>query len=86
MFSLDAENEAPSNAQVKAQMQKWGFKDNAIGLNDGKALGMKTYFPNTEGWRGAMLLRPGFKVVKTGLSAEDFEREIDAVLAAEASG
>lgn len=81
MFSLNPEAEAASEAEVKTKIQNWGFTEHGIGLNDPARLGVETYFPGMEGWRGAMLLRPGFQVVKTGLSAEDFEKEIDAVLA-----
>lgn len=81
MFSLNAESEPPSNEEVEAQMQKWGLtSSHTIGLNDPRGLGMKTYFPGVEGWRGAMLLSPGFKVVKTGLTVDDLERELDAAL------
>lgn len=82
MFSVNAENEAPSDAEIKSQITAWGFTSNGIGLNDTDRRGIETYFPGIEGWRGTMLLRPGFEVVKTGLSASEFEREIDAVLAA----
>lgn len=81
MFSLNAQQGAPTDAQVKAQMQAWGFSSNAVGLNDAQRKGISTYFPNTAGFRDAMVLKPGFQVVKTGLSAPDFELTIDSVLA-----
>lgn len=81
MFSKNAKNQAPSNTEVKAQMQKWGLGKHAIGLNDGERRGIEALFPGQKGFRDAMILRPGFEVAKTGVEAEDFEREIDAVLA-----
>lgn len=81
MFSLNAQGGAPTDAQVKAQMQAWGFGNNAVGLNDAQRKGISAYFPNTAGFRDAMVLKPGFEVVKTGLSASGFEAAIDSVLA-----
>lgn len=81
MFSLNAQREAPSDEEVKAQVEAWGFTENGIGLNDAQRKGIETYFPGATGWRGTMLLKPGFEVVKTGFPFSDFEKEIDAVLA-----
>lgn len=81
MFSLNAQQGAPTDAEVKNQMQAWGFGDNAVGLNDAERKGISTYFPNVSGFRDAMVLKPGFEVVKTGLSASGFEAVIDSVLA-----
>lgn len=80
MFSLNAQQAAPTNAQVKAQVAAWGFTQHGLGLNDAQRKGIETYFPGNRGWRDTMLLAPGFKVVKTGIRSSAFEREIDAVL------
>lgn len=81
MFSKNKRGRAPSNAEVKAQMQDWGLVSNAIGLNDGERRGIESLFPGQKGFRDAMILRPGLQIAKTGVESEDFEREIDAVLA-----
>lgn len=80
MFSRNSKNEAPSNAEVKSQINKWGLTKHAIGLNDGQRRRIETLFPGHKGIRNAMILRPGFQIAKTGVEAEDFERELDAVL------
>lgn len=81
LFSKNAKGQAPSDAEVKAQMKKLGLETHALGLNDGQRRGMAALFPEQRGIRDAMVLKPGFVVAKTGVEAEDFEREIDAVLA-----
>lgn len=81
MFSKNAKNQAPSNDEVKAQMQSWGLTTHAVGLNDSERRGIEALFPGQKGFRDAMILRPGMQVARSGVESEDFEREIDAVLA-----
>lgn len=47
MFSLNAQKAAPTDAEIKAQMQAWGFSNHGLGLNDANRTGIQTYFPAT---------------------------------------
>lgn len=81
MFSLNTDSEAPTNDQIKEQMEDMGFAQHAIGLNDSERVGIETLFPDVTGWHSNMLLKPGFVVANTGIEQDSFEPEIDAILA-----
>lgn len=85
MFTLKPGETKPSDAELKQHIASWdGFTPHGIGMSDADRVGVDTYFPalkESNGWRGTMLLKPGFEVVKSEISADDFESEIDAVLA-----
>lgn len=84
MFSNGEGNAGPDNASIKTTAKSWdGFSPNGIALNDAARAGIKQFFPGVgaNDFKGQMLLKPGFEVVKVGMSKEQFKPEIDKVLA-----
>lgn len=84
LFPVNSDDGAPTNAQVAEHIALWpGFSPNGLGFADGDRKGFRNFFPAAPatGYRGTMLLKRGFEVVKTEIALDNFKSEIDAVLA-----